>query len=410
MVDYILNYVVEWDSEGLRTGDPARDVRALSVAYPIDFASRARLNWPPFLLDILPQGQARRRLAKKLGFNNPDDPAVEYSLLLLGGGAPVGNLRVKEAWQQERERLADQPFKGVTCDEVLGRSDRFGDVIDRIALIASGSSGVQGDWPKVLLTRAADRLWYPDPLVDDTDAREHVIVKLLRDRGPADSAILAAEAPYLEVARAFGLRVGQPLTHANGLLMIPRFDREIVDDQVVRHGQESLVSAIGVAEFGFVGHHEDYLAVVTEMSDDPRQEVIEYVLRDLLNFATGNPDNHGRNTALQKRADGWVGLTPLYDFTPMRLDPTTVVRSTRWRCLKGRDADPDWGLVCEAAAADVMDPAELRTALAAKANFLRALPETARRLGVADRTIEMACARHEDAARGVEALARKGIT
>ena len=106
VVDYVLSYVVEWDSEGLRTGNPARDVRALSIVYPTDFASRARPNWPPFLLDILPQGQARRRLAKKLGFNNPDDPAVEYPLLLLGGGAPVGNLRVKEAWQQERERLS----------------------------------------------------------------------------------------------------------------------------------------------------------------------------------------------------------------------------------------------------------------------------------------------------------------
>jgi hypothetical protein len=51
-----------------------------------------------------------------------------------------------------------------------------------------------------------------------------------------------------------------------------------------------------------------------------------------------------------------------------------------------------------------LPPAELRARVTAKANFLRALPETARRLGVPDRAIEIACARCEDAARRVEAM------
>ena len=84
-------------------------------------------------------------------------------------------------------------------------------------------------------------------------------------------------------------------------------------------------------------------------------------------------------------------------------DASTVMRSTRWRCLKGPDADPGWEMICEVAAAGVMDPIDLKARVAAKENLLRALPETARRLGVADRVIERACARHEDAARRVEA-------
>lgn len=119
---------------------------------------------------------------------------------------------------------------------------------------------------------------------------------------------------------------------------------------------------------------------------------------------TPNPDNHGRNTAIQKRADGWLGLTPLFDFAPMRLDPAIVPRSTRWRCLKGGDNDPDWGLICETAAKGVMAADELRASLAAKANFLLALPETARAYGVSAQVIEKACSRHEDAARRVEGL------
>jgi serine/threonine-protein kinase HipA len=408
VVDYDMGYVVHWDAEGLAIGEPAFDHRAVSVGYPTDFTPRRRPDWPPFLLDMLPQGTARKRLAAKLGFKNSDDRAVDYPLLLMAGGGPIGNLRIKEAWEQERSRLQHQEFRGLPDAEIFERSDRFGDIIDRFALIGTGSSGVQGDWPKALLTKAVDGLWYPDPLIDDVDAREHAIVKLLRDREQAYADILAAEAPYLEVARAFGLRVGKALIYADGILVIPRFDREVVGSQVIRHGQESLVSAIGIAEFGYHGSHEDYLAVIKKVSTRPADEVTEYVLRDVLNFAMGNPDNHGRNSALQKRADGHIGLTPLFDFTPMRLDPTMVVRSTRWRCLKGRDADPDWGLVCEAAAEGVMDAADLKAALATKHNFLRALPDTARRLGIADATIERAFTRLDDLVRALEAIGRGG--
>jgi len=403
-VDYELDYVTTWDSDGLRTEQPAYDVRALSLNYPTDFATRYSSGWPPFLLDLLPQGVGRQRIATRLGFDRPDDRAFDLLLLRHSGGSPIGNLRVEEAWRDEQLRLKGQTFQGLREEEIHARGDRFADVVDRYGGLASGSSGVQGDWPKLLLTQATNGQWYPDPLVRDEDARAHVIVKLLRSHEPDYAAILAAEAPYLEVARAFGLRVGAGLTPAPGILIIPRFDRKVTAQGMVRHGQESLVSALGIAQFGYVGHHEDYLAILKRVASDPRAEVSEYVLRDLLNFAMGNPDNHGRNTAIQKRADGWIGLTPLFDFAPMRLDPAMIVPSTRWRCLRGGDADPDWRLLCDAAAEGVMAPAELRAVLVAKANFLRALPETARKLGVAADTVARACTRHEDAARGVERL------
>jgi serine/threonine-protein kinase HipA len=71
VIDYIMEYVVEWDYEGLRTGAPARDRRAISVAHPMEFTSWAKPTWPAFLLDMLPQGFARERLAQRLGFGNP---------------------------------------------------------------------------------------------------------------------------------------------------------------------------------------------------------------------------------------------------------------------------------------------------------------------------------------------------
>jgi serine/threonine-protein kinase HipA len=404
-LSYEADYFFEWGAIALAEDRPLVDIHALSVQVPVDMEYRSAGHWPAFLLDLLPQGHARRRLATEMEFPNPDAAAVEYPLLLRGAGCPVGNIRVKEAWWQEGERLKGKRFQGLETREILERSDRFLDTVDRFALIASGSSGVQGEWPKVLLTKATDGLWYPDPLVSDDKATEHAIVKLSRARGGADLLILAAEAPYLEVARAFGLRVGKPLTRGDNVLLIPRFDRQTRSGsgagagsgaggrQTVRLGQESLVSTIGVARFGHVAAHEDYLEAIRTFCADPVAEVTEYVLRDVLNLAMGNPDNHGRNTALQKTPDGWIGLTPLFDFAPMRLDPGGIMRATRWQCLGRDDLVPDWGVVCEAAAGGVMPPGELMAVLAAKEPFVRALPDIARKHGVAGEVIAHALAR-----------------
>lgn len=84
-------------------------------------------------------------------------------------------------------------------------------------------------------------------------------------------------------------------------------------------------------------------------STQPFEDIAEYVKRDIANLALGNSDNHGRNTAMGKYEDGSIGLTPLYDFAPMKLAPETVMRSTNWECMRSlhRQANPDWRVVCD---------------------------------------------------------------
>ncbi|KAA0676753.1 type II toxin-antitoxin system HipA family toxin [Azospirillum brasilense] len=412
-LDYDTDYFVEIAAEGGLGNGETRDWRALSVRVPLDMTFRSLARWPAFLLDLLPQGHARRRLTAKLGFTDPDAPGADLPLLLQGAGNPIGNLRILEAAEAEREAVAADeadvgPCPGVTMDDILGRSDLFLRVAERFALAASGSSGVQGEWPKILMTQATDGLWYPDSLVPDEHARSHVIVKMIRGRHPEDRLILASEAPYYEVAREFGLRTGAPLDYGRHVLVIPRFDRAIRPDGIVRLGQESLVSAIGVAEFGHVSTHEAYLAEIVRNSADPAADVTEYVLRDLLNVAMGNPDNHGRNSALQKLSDRTVRLAPLFDFAPMRLDPSVIRRSTRWACMGGRDAAPDWSVICEAAAEGVMAVEDLMAAVAGKEAFLRDLPAIAHRHGVPEEAVETACRRHREMADSVAALKDRG--
>jgi serine/threonine-protein kinase HipA len=313
----------------------------------------------------MPQGHARRKLADHLGLSE-GARSSDLPLLLRSAVGGIGNVRIKEAAEAEKQRLHGVQRQGVTEAEILERSDRFMEVADRFGMLASGSSGLQGEWPKVSMTKAIDGLYYPDSFVSDDEAVRHVIVKLVRSNEPVDRLILEGEALYSQIAQKIGLNVSEPSAYAEGVLIIPRFDRKKREGGgTVRLGQESLVSAIGVADFGYVGTHEAYIDILRQYSADPLADVVEYLKRDIANLALGNPDNHGRNTALTKFQDGTVRLSPLFDFAPMRLAKEGIVRSTRWATMRdaGRDHFPDWKKICAELFPDLTEQKILASAL-----------------------------------------------
>lgn len=408
IVDYDLSYFVTVASAEFAAGETIRDHRALSVRYPVDLENRYSRNWPPFLLDLMPQGHARRKLAEHLGVAEAAR-ASDLPLLLRSATGGIGNIRIKEAAEAETERLHGVQRQGVTEAEILDRSDRFMEVADRFGMLASGSSGLQGEWPKVAMTQANDGLYYPDSFVTDDEAVRHVIVKLVRSNELVDRVILEGEALYSQIAQEIGLNVSEPSIYAEGVLIIPRFDRKKREGGgTIRLGQESLVSAIGVADFGHVGTHEAYIEVLRQYSASPFADIVEYLKRDIANLALGNPDNHGRNSALSKHQDGTVRLSPLFDFAPMRLAKEGIVRSTRWAMMRdeGRDHLPDWRRIC----AELMpDPAvgnALPAELSAFAEGLRQTPALARDLGAPVEISERAMGRCMEIADSVLAACR----
>lgn len=126
----------------------------------------------------------------------------------------------------------------------------------------------------------------------------------------------------------------------------------------------------------------------------------EFVLRDVLDAALGNTDNHARNTSVLKWFDGRVALSPLYDFAPMILDRRMIPRVSRW--ADDRDL-PDWNAVADALA-DTLDPASTRRWLRGLAPAIAELPATMAECGVPDEVIVRCRERIQRVARDLAAL------
>ena len=332
-------YAVDWAFEHGR----ATDAHALCARWPVGLEPLQLAHWPVFLIDLLPQGFGRQELLRRIGQSPAAGAVADWPLLLAGSGNPIGNLRVKEAavWLAEHAGGC----RGFTDEEVAQRADEFSEYLAAHGLFVAGSSGVQGEWPKVLLTRAHDGLLYLDHTLADAQAMAHYIVKFGRGTDPRLASILRHEAVYMQLARDLGLRVHAPLVLRERALFIPRFDRRVQGGTVVRLAQESIATLTGMPGFDAVPSHDQVCAALLAHCTDPQQEVLEYLRRDVANLALGNKDNHARNTALQRDFAGRIALTPLFDFAPMYLHPDGIARRIRW---EGNDGgQPDWSRVLD---------------------------------------------------------------
>ncbi|MGL6222625.1 MAG: type II toxin-antitoxin system HipA family toxin [Steroidobacteraceae bacterium] len=306
-----------------------RDAAAVSARLPVQLGPIRVAGWPAFLADLLPQGYGRAELIRRLGLTEGAGRNADWQLLLAGAGNPIGHLRVAEAaaWLAERSVAADVSF---TFGEVAARSRDFLEYLSSNGLFVAGSSGVQGEWPKILLVEDAEGRLHLDHALPDARACRHWLVKFARGEDRNLARILDLEEPYMALAARLGLRVHAPLQLRERALFIPRFDRRIGPHGLERIAQESIASLCGITNIDGHVSHDRIVCELAAVATDPDAEVIEYVLRDVANVVLGNRDNHARNTALQRFDDGTIRLTPLYDFAPMMLHPDGIARRIRW--------------------------------------------------------------------------------
>lgn len=229
---------------------------------------------------------------------------------------------------QERAEAA-AASEGFTFEKVAKRSDEFGALLQAYGVFVAGSSGVQGEWPNLLLTEDAAGRRHLDHALPDVQARQHWLVRFGRGEDERLARILELEAPYMHLARRMGTRVHGDLVLLKKALFIPRFDRRTGATGVERIAQESLAAALGIAEFAASVRHEVAVKMLARLTSEPEVEIVEYVRRDVLNYALGNRDNHAWNTALQRFEDGTIRLAPLFDFEPMVLHRDGIPRQSR---------------------------------------------------------------------------------
>lgn len=354
-------------------------------------------SWPPFLIDLLPSGAGRRAWLRRMQIAK-DGLQVEWHLLIKGAGNPPGHLRIAEAVLPPPP---DQFKIGFPRIDILEQREDFLEyAAERGAHVAGGSS-VQGEAPKYLLVEDSAGMFHVEGSLPDDQISKFWLVKFPRGKrtDERNQQILKNEAPYLEVARWFGIRTGEPLEFQNETLFVPRFDRVIENGAIVRCGMHSLYALANIPGFGVSVHHDVYCQSLVKYVTDPATELREYLLRDVLNLALRNTDNHGRNSAIL-RIDDQIALSPLFDFAPMFLDPEGINRVSRWDDERPGN-QPEWGTICEKLNY-ALDPLETRMWLASLGEKVKALPDIMRNSKVNDEIIERLARWIDDVARGLE--------
>lgn len=364
------------------------DGHALAYHLPVNVQNTLQSTWPAFLMDLLPQGYGRKELLRQLNFSENTQEQADWALLKAGAGNPIGNLRIKEAYEWLQGQFPVQQNHGFSLDQVVERQEKFIESLASYGLFIAGSSGIQGEWPKLLLTQGHDDLFYLDHTLRDHQVKQHWLVKFSRGSDQNLDKILMHEALYMKVAQYLGLRVHQELELHGKTLFIPRFDRKVIEGKVERIAQESIASLGGKAGFGVRMTHNQICSLLMQCCTKPKQEIFEYLKRDLANVALGNKDNHTRNTAIQRFNKGIIQLTPLFDFAPMWLHPDGIARTTRWE-RDDHGGMPIWHSVIEQIAESTMiDPKEIKAVLIEQLPLYQGLLEHMQYLQLAPEILE----------------------
>jgi len=314
-------------------------------------------------------------------------------LLARSTPAPIGNLRIKESFEQLD--LAN-PI-GFTREDVVSRDQRFLEYAYEQGAAIGGATGAGGEAPKLLMTEDESGQLYPDAVLADEHARRHWFIKFARNQALVDDQeILRAEHLYYKALQRLGIDTvaSEHMALEEGRkpsLWMERFDRQVSAEGVQRLAVESVYSLCGITEPGSrMGHLEviDTLVALWReagQSDQVPGLIADYLRRDLINKILGNADNHGRNIAIIRTRDA-VRMAPIYDLAPMVMDQEGVTRTTKWPATIERAGEIDWLSVCNALATFI-DPEQAYQRLREDARQLLALPDILSELGLASRVM-----------------------
>jgi len=279
----------------------------LSLSVPVRAERFTQGSVRPFLDGLLPEGEARRIIARDLKVD-PDD-TVELIALL--GRECAGALIIQP--------LDDDRPPGMTTSTAEPLSDE--ELANLVANLRSAPLGVGGRvrvslagvQEKLVLTRMVDGGWGRP--VDGTPSTH-----ILKPEIAAYPNTVENEAFCMRIAKHLGLEVAEVETievAGRKLLVAERFDRLVGPDGTVeRIHQEDFCQATGMRPVD--KYEEDggpslsrIAAIVASVSI--RGSLERLFQSVLLNVVCGNGDAHAKNYSVLHERAGAVRLSPLYD-------------------------------------------------------------------------------------------------
>ena len=303
---YVFQYAPEWLAAPYRF--------ALSWSLPLSLPHHVGAPVHSFFQNLLPEGQARRAVAARLGVSIDND----WALLAAIGGECAGALTIlpPDHTPTDPDQWQYRPIASETLRQLAAREGI-------VPLLVGGTStrlSLAGAQDKVPVAVIDDRLHLPMGSAPSTH-----ILKLpsldFTDLGVNEAFVTA-------LARAAGLNAVENtlLMQTNPpCLLIRRYDRysDAPAGPVARVHQEDMCQALGLPA-GRKYEQEGgpslsrTAAVIRKASVNPLQDVQALLRWTAFNVVSGNADAHGKNLALLHTAEG-VRLAPLYDLVCTRI-------------------------------------------------------------------------------------------
>jgi serine/threonine-protein kinase HipA len=280
---------------------------ALSRSLPLRVEPFGEAGAHSFFANLLPEGEVRRHLARRLGISVENDFDLLTAVggdcagavsLLQPGSSPARAAENTVRWLDEAElarTIADLPRKPLFVDLDDGIRLSLAGAQDKLPVVVRGDRiGLpEGDTPSTHIIKA------PIVRYDGTNANEAFCLTLAR--------VLALDAAYAEVRNA----------DSQEFLLVERYDRHFTGERYERLHQEDFCQAVGIPpELKYEREGGPGLTacfdLVRAATSFPASDLTALLDAVTLNFLIGNHDAHGKNFSLLYTDDG-TRLAPLYD-------------------------------------------------------------------------------------------------
>ena len=279
----------------------------LTLSLPVDRRTYPQGVVRSFLDGLLPEGEARRAIARDIGESSNDT----FALIRALGRDCAGAVVIQPAEDPP-------PPPPTTATAAPLSSEELESLVRELRSAPLGAGGrvrvsLAGVQEKLVLTRMPDGRWGRP--IDGTPSTH-----ILKPEIAAYPMTVENEAFCMRVAMHLGLSVAQVETTeiaGRKLIVVERYDRDVAADGTVqRIHQEDLCQAAGIAPEA--KYEEDggpslsriagILATVT-----PRDSLKRLLEAVVVNSALGNGDAHAKNFSLLHEPGGALRLSPLYD-------------------------------------------------------------------------------------------------